>query len=306
MATPSLISGAPAAGRPVFPPAIAGGNEIQALLARVAAGEGEAFAALYELLSPRLYALCLRTTRRRDLAEEALQESFLRIWKSARLFDPAKGSALGWLCSITRNRARTVIARSARYDRMAGGDDILAVLPGDEADGFSRTLRSQAASKIRQCLESLGEHERTAILMGFFDGLTHAQIAQKLDIPLGTAKSRVRRGLSRLKPCLSGSQDLALHELLAGEHTLGVLPVRLDDAYARIRERDDKYCVAADWWQEQLAPMIYWLQPVRPPRSVWTKIERGMEAGGGYSRPSWEWWLLPISILGVFLIEFLR
>ncbi|MGK2741193.1 sigma-70 family RNA polymerase sigma factor [Tepidicaulis sp. LMO-SS28] len=282
-------------------------EEIQTrrLVERMRSGDPAALEALYQVLAPRFYALCLRITRRQDLAEDALQESFLRMWRYASRYDPEKGSALGWMTAIVRNRARTAVMRFSKLKTVQMAEEVMENLPSEDSGGFEHLLENQAAKRLRHCLACLGVEARCAIMMSFFDGLTHVQIADRLGVPLGTAKSWVRRGLKQLRTCLSGVERLQLHDLLAAEHVLGLMPVKLDDVYIRMREADQKYCTAADWWQDQLSPMIYWLQPVRPPRSIWFSIDRQIKREGSNLILSWEWWWLPISIAGVLFLDLL-
>ncbi len=171
------------------------------LIAATARGDRPAFAALYAATSPQLFAVALRIMRRRDRAEEVLQDAFVSIWKRARDYDAAKGSALTWMASIVRHRAIDMLRRERAT---VGLDDA----PGAEAwadpgpDPFEATATNAEARRVRDCLDTLEGKQREAILLAYYEGLTQEELAGRLAAPLGTVKSWVRRGLLRLKDCL--------------------------------------------------------------------------------------------------------
>jgi RNA polymerase sigma-70 factor (ECF subfamily) len=159
------------------------------LLIRVAAGDRAAFRALYDRTSPRLYAIALRLARRADLAADALQDCYLRIWRKADRFDPQRGKALPWMATVLRNAVLDRIPSERPYEDIA--DVEVAVPPAEPGE-----------ARLDFCLASLSEMHRKAVLLVYYDGLTHSEVAEKLAVPLGTAKSWVRRGIEALKACL--------------------------------------------------------------------------------------------------------
>lgn len=169
------------------------------VLARVAAGERAALEVLYRQTSAKLYGVCLRILRDRTEAEEVLQEVFVTIWRRADAYEPAKGSAMTWLAAIARNRAiDRVRARRTRTAPMEEAEMLADPLPlaGEllEADDRYR--------KLATCLEGLEPRTASAIRQAFFDGLTYEALAERSDTPLGTMKSRIRRGLLALRGCM--------------------------------------------------------------------------------------------------------
>ena len=171
------------------------------LLAATARGERPAFAALYAAASPQLFAVALRIMKRRDRAEEVLQDAFVSIWKRARDYDAAKGSALTWMASIVRHRAIDLLRRerpSVSLDDAPGQESWAA--PGP--DPFEATAASAEAKRVRDCLQTLEGKQREAIQLAYYEGITQEELATRLAAPLGTVKSWVRRGLLRLKDCL--------------------------------------------------------------------------------------------------------
>lgn len=171
------------------------------LLQRTAQGDERAFARLYQQAGPKLFALVLAMTRQPDLAEEVLQEALVRIWKSAYRFDPEKGGAMAWLVTIARNRALTALERRPRDRAGAEAPDWESI--ADRApDPLEQTLAGSEARALARCLQALERDQRRSIVLAYYTGLTHVELAQRLGKPLGTVKSWIRRGLLQLRGCL--------------------------------------------------------------------------------------------------------
>lgn len=171
------------------------------LIAATAEGDRSAFAALYQEASGRLMAIALRMMGRRELAEEILQEAFVAIWRRAGQFDETRGRSFTWLAAIVRYRAIDRL-RAGRRERQE------VELPDDSEGSLPETLvfdprfDGPEAIAVRDCLGRLSEEQRRAILLAYYYGLTHEELAERLGAPLGTVKSRVRRGLLQLRACL--------------------------------------------------------------------------------------------------------
>ena len=259
-----------------------GSGQLKSLLVAVSKGDRSAFSTLYHITSPRLYALCLRTTGRADLAEEALQEGFVRIWRNAGEFDMSKGEALAWITVVVRNRARTLAEKARRLTATSAPDEDMDAIPDSgHVDGLAHVIALQNSEQVRACLGRLDEDKQRALQMVYFDGLTHQELARRLGVPLGTAKSWVRRGLAQMGQCLGGDASQEPHAMLAAEHELGALPLGLTPAFQRRRDMDAKFCVAADWWQDQFAAMLVLLPAQNPPARVWDRIEQDLSTKGG-------------------------
>ena len=175
-----------------------------ALLLAVAQRDERAFAELYDRMSGPLLGMVLRIIRERAEAEEILQDAFWKIWESAASYQPALGSPFSWMVTITRRKAIDRHRANARHlSRITGAHAEL----GDENYALPTGLADLAAGEsrvnVRVALAKLGAEERQAILLAFFDGLTHLEIASAMNEPVGTIKSRIRRGLSKLKIPLS-------------------------------------------------------------------------------------------------------
>jgi RNA polymerase sigma-70 factor (ECF subfamily) len=163
-------------------------GELAELLQAMAAGDREAAGELYRRLGGRIYGICQRILRDPGLAEDAAQEAFVKIWKNARLFDPAKGQAAAWVAVIAR---RTALDRRPRPSVQLPGD--LEVPQLDEAYVHPR---------LKACLDALPATHRNALLLMYVYGLTHSELAEAMDAPLGTVKSWVRRASAQLKESL--------------------------------------------------------------------------------------------------------
>lgn len=170
------------------------------LLAASGRGEQGAFAQLYELTAARLFGVALRMMRRRDRAEEALQDAFVSIWQHAAAYSTSKSAPMTWMTTIVRNRCLDVLRRPQHEE--AAREDALENVIDDASAPLERLMHGAAVKSIFSCLKALSGSERQAIVLAFFHGLTHAELAQHLRQPLGTVKSFVRRGLASLKECL--------------------------------------------------------------------------------------------------------
>lgn len=172
------------------------------LLARCALHDRRAFEALYQQASPILYGLLLKVTHDRELAADLLQEGFVRIWQRAGDYRPTLGQPLTWMGTIVRRLAIDQLRRGDHRRRGELHEDGWAQLADDGPNPEERLHTQQGDTAIARCLETLDPEPRRAVLLAYFEGLTHDVIAQSLDRPLGTVKAWVRRSLHRLKTCL--------------------------------------------------------------------------------------------------------
>ena len=175
-------------------------TDLSPLLSAVARGDRHALRAVYERQSVRLFGVANAILRDRDAAADALQDAFLKIAHRADQFDPARGSAESWLAAIVRYAALDM-AR-ARGREIPTDDPGLGDTPV-EADALDRIAAQSEGVRLRDCLSSLEERNRRGIVLAFVHGLSHAQIAAQLELPLGTVKAWIRRGLLRLRECLA-------------------------------------------------------------------------------------------------------
>ena len=186
-------------------------RELGHLLSHSALGDRAAFKRLYELSSGHLYAVILRIQRDRNLAEDLLQEVYVNAWKAAGSFDAQRAQPLTWLTHIARNKAIDSLRRAQSQPRFESvhhehDDDDRPDLDQrlvDDAPGPAALLeRASDARQLGHCMDGLSAQQRQSVALAFFDGLSHAEVAEHLRQPLGTVKSWVRRALMTLKGCL--------------------------------------------------------------------------------------------------------
>ena len=173
------------------------------LVARIAVGDDRALRMVYERYSPLVYGLARRVTASTAHAEEITQEVFVYLWQNPDRFDAERGTLRAFLGALTHRRSVDEVRRStrrvAREDRV--GTDATTLEMFDVGDGIER---SQTAERVRAAVSSLPDQQREAVLLAYFGGCTFRQVAERLGIPEGTAKSRLRLGLSKLAGLLEG------------------------------------------------------------------------------------------------------
>lgn len=194
-------------------------QELAQLLGRAGLGDRRAFAELYDKTSGYLFGVVLRIQRDRAVAEELLQEIYVTLWRSAAGFDAARSQPLTWLTHIARNRAIDSLRRAETQPRAlsfvgggGAGDDAddaddaqrraIEAVPDEAAGPFDLLRQASEARQLGHCMEHLSAAQRQSVALAFYDGLSHAEVAERLQQPLGTVKSWVRRALLALKSCL--------------------------------------------------------------------------------------------------------
>jgi RNA polymerase sigma factor (sigma-70 family) len=168
-------------------------------LERVALGDQAALRTVYELTSAKLFGVCLHILGERALAEDVLQEVYLKVWQGAAAFDPARASPITWLCMIARNRAIDWRRAAGRYDAaLAGAADVTQTQPAE----MTGEEIADTGGLLHQCLDALEESPRTSIRAAFLEGFTYSELAERARVPLGTMKSWIRRGLAQVRKCI--------------------------------------------------------------------------------------------------------
>jgi len=176
--------------------------ELAQLLQRCAARDSAAFRTLYDKTSPILFARLLRMLRRRSVAEEALQEVYVRIWERAVQYEAHRGRALAWMVTIARYCAIDLMRRERLT--LVGDDALAEVADVDNSpEGFDKP------HNFDRCIGQLSDNARKCLTLAFVDGRSHDEIARLTTSPLGSVKSWIRRGLLSLKECLSGERQTA-------------------------------------------------------------------------------------------------
>ncbi len=190
---------------PSDPPPSEGGGSVAAhlaeLLRRASHGDEGAFAEWYDATSARAFGLAVRVLRDRAQAEEVTQESYLDCWRHAARFDAAKGSAISWLLTIVHRKAvdRVRSAEASGRRDAAYGQREMSVAHDETAEAAATSIE---ATRVRAALAHLTSKQREAVVLAFLGGYTHTEVASMLDLPVGTAKTRIRDGLIRLRDAL--------------------------------------------------------------------------------------------------------
>jgi RNA polymerase sigma-70 factor (ECF subfamily) len=183
-------------------------EQTAALLARVSLRDQQALRTLFQLVGGRLLAVAMRVTNDRALAEDVVQEVLVTVWNQTALRGPGQSMSLAWLCVITRNRAIDLMRKQRPTVPLSWQDDEGEAQQHDVADEsgspLSQMLDRENDSLLNRCLASLDELPKQAMLMGYYEGLTHMEIAERMGRPLGTVKAWVRRSLGSLKLCMMG------------------------------------------------------------------------------------------------------
>jgi RNA polymerase sigma factor (sigma-70 family) len=164
------------------------------MLMRTGFEDREAFQAVYRMTSAKLFGICLRICGDRPAAEDVLQEVYLLVWKRAGAWEPGRSSPITWLAAIARNRA--IDWRRAQAVRPTVSDDLIQEFADPAVSAEDRLMGKEEANRLHTCLGLLDVRQSTAIRTAFFNGLTYAELADHQNVPLGTMKSWVRRGLS--------------------------------------------------------------------------------------------------------------
>jgi RNA polymerase sigma-70 factor (ECF subfamily) len=180
-------------------------DPLATLLAACARGEESQFARLYDATAPRVYGLVRKIVRDPAQSEEVTQEVFLQIWRQAARFDPRAGSALAWLMTIAHRRAVDRVRSAQAQTNLETTYET-----GRHAVSYDTTAedahRSLDAERVRKALGALTPPQRSAIDLAYFGGYTHREVAALLDLPMGTAKTRIRDGLIRLRDTMGVEQ----------------------------------------------------------------------------------------------------
>ena len=187
-------------------------RQLSQLLSRAGLGDRAAFATLSELTSPHLFAVVLRICRDRAQAEDILQEVYVNVWRSAGGFDAAQSQPLTWLTSIARNRAIDGLRRAQTQPQLQSATtdndedpDVYDTTADDQPGPLDLLSRASDARALSHCMQDLSAPQRQSLALAFYDGLSHAEVADKMGEPLGTVKSWVRRALLSLKSCLENA-----------------------------------------------------------------------------------------------------
>jgi RNA polymerase sigma-70 factor, ECF subfamily len=171
------------------------------LLRRVGRGDRGSFEELYDRLSGVLFSVAYRVLNNEAAAEDVLQDVFVQIWEKAPLYDPAIGKPLTWALTLTRNKAidrlRATQRRSRLQDKVQQESEVFEQF--DARSSFEALASAEAGKLVREAMEKLSQDQRQVIELAFFSSMTQTEIAELLNLPLGTVKARIRRGMMKLR-----------------------------------------------------------------------------------------------------------
>ncbi|WP_265529612.1 sigma-70 family RNA polymerase sigma factor [Sphingomicrobium marinum] len=175
-------------------------DELVAAIGFTASGDRAALKKVYDRTSAKLFGICLRICKEREIAEDVLQETYLKVWRRAGRYDAAKASPITWLSMIARNSAIDAVRRR----RSTIGDEALAIeRVADDAPLPDRLAEAgEIRERIEDCLEELDSEHQKCIRHAYFDGLSYSQVAERIGTPLGTIKGWMARSMKRLRKCL--------------------------------------------------------------------------------------------------------
>ncbi len=175
-------------------------QELSTLMSRVSQRDRAAFEQLYRATSPKLFGILLRILHRRDIADEVLQEVYVKIWDRAADFDPKLASPITWMATIARNRALDEVRRK-RPESIEDHPELLDAA-SDEDSALTNVMRGQDGKRLTDCLMKLDQSRRQMVVLAYCDGLSRDELAEKFGQPVNTIKTWLRRSLAQLKGCL--------------------------------------------------------------------------------------------------------
>ena len=184
--------------------------QLKAWLAAVAHKDAAAFRSLYDAASPKLFGFALRILGKRELAEEVLQESFVSIWNNAAGYQAALAAPMTWMTTIVRNKAFDLLRRvddvveiDADNFRDGGMLDVMNAMESGDPTPLEALQLTQDSRALARCMARLEGLHRQAIALAFHHDLSHSEVAEQMKLPIGTVKTWIRRGLERLRLCMS-------------------------------------------------------------------------------------------------------
>jgi len=180
--------------------------QLQTWLAAVAVRDAATFRQLYDATSPRLFGFLQRILQKSEWAEEVLQETYVSIWNNAISYQPALAAPMTWMTTIARNKAFDALRRhetTAEINAEDFAQEVMQALESSEPNPLAALELSSEAEALAHCLRRLEGLHRQAIALAYYHDLSHSEVAVRMALPIGTVKSWIRRGLERLRICLS-------------------------------------------------------------------------------------------------------
>ncbi len=181
-------------------------HPLAVLLEATAKGDRTALERIYELNAAKMLGIATRIVRRQDLAEEALHDAFISIWGNAGKYDRRLSAPMTWMVTILRNRCLDMLRRADHEVSLAnaeGDDDWFDSIESEAPGPMELAAQTESARKLTACLTRLDPNQRTALLLVYFQGLSHPELAARMGAPLGTVKTWVRRGVQALQASMA-------------------------------------------------------------------------------------------------------
>ncbi|HEX7644309.1 MAG TPA: sigma-70 family RNA polymerase sigma factor [Burkholderiaceae bacterium] len=184
-------------------------QQLKAWLAAVAKKDSLSFRLLYDAAAPKLFGFVLRILVKRELAEEVLQESFVSIWNNAATYQPHLAAPMTWMTTIVRNKAFDMLRKldtaneTVEIDSESFDKEVMEALQSPDPTPIESLQLSGDGKALARCLSRLDGLHRQAIALAFYHDLSHSEVAEQLKQPLGTIKTWIRRGLERLRLCMT-------------------------------------------------------------------------------------------------------
>lgn len=181
-------------------------QQLKTWLAATARKDGDAFRALYDATSSKLFGFALRILVKRELAEDVLQESFVSIWNNAASYQSSLAAPMTWMTTIVRNKAFDMLRRTGdtvEIDADTFDKDVMEALESTAPTPIEALQLTDDSKALARCFSKLEGLHRQAIALAFYHDLSHSEVAEQMKLPIGTVKTWVRRGLERLRLCMT-------------------------------------------------------------------------------------------------------
>jgi RNA polymerase sigma-70 factor, ECF subfamily len=214
------------------------------LISFVGKGDAEAFTTLYDRHSHAAFSLAYRVMGERQAAEDLVQDTFLKLWRSATSYRPERGSVRTWLLSIVRNRGIDQIRSQASRRRTQ--ETFEASAPRSQpSEAFAETLRNSQRNQVREALDTLPPEQLKILELAYFSGYTHVLISELVDVPLGTMKGRMRLGLKKMRDYFDHPKLTRRQEARPGDKEHVLSHHRRENAWLPGKEYEDAQVFAA-------------------------------------------------------------